>query len=135
MGYCHPNTLAALERYRPGIRDLRQCARDACRQPATKRSRFCRLHGGAGGIASKPSPRRIAIRAARRELAHANVPLALERQEIWQAHQRGCDAPVRVALLHAWLSPDPNAWALAVARYEYGKQEHAWQKAPSKTKR
>jgi hypothetical protein len=114
----HPNQLAALEAHRPGIRELRQCALPYCRQPATKRSAYCRMHGGANGIASKPSPRRKAIREAKRELKKLLVPADLERQEIWQRHHRSCDAPARLILLRAWQSAEAEAWPRAVLDVE-----------------
>lgn len=113
-----PGSLAALDPARARAA-APNCARPGCGQPKTCGSAYCRLHGGWRGAKSKPSPFRVALRAARRALKAAQregrITPELQAQAVWWA-SHGKHAIHRVALLAAWESrdTDPAAWPRAV---------------------
>jgi hypothetical protein len=97
-----------------GFAHCPQCARDKCRQPAMKPSKFCKLHGGS--VAKrKLSPFRQRVVDARRQIRAASraglIPAELLVQTAWVTchHVRLCH--LRPRLLAAWLSVDPAAWS------------------------
>lgn len=117
-GHRHPNSLAALERYRPvGWAHVPQCSR--CRRPAVKAGGkpVCYWHGGAGALRGRPvTPKRAAWRAWKAANRASLVPFALASHPAYRhaCERRLANVGALLAMLAAWGASDPVAWARAV---------------------
>jgi hypothetical protein len=121
-GRRHPNSLAALAKYRPiGWAHCPQCEAIArstgerCRLPAVKSQGQprCNVHGGASRIRTRPG---TPYQRARRALRRAVVPLDLASNPAWQhaSLRRKANVGALLAMLAAWGAKDAEGWARAV---------------------
>jgi len=108
----HPNSLAALARYRlvmPGPK----CSK--CGRLAVKGRTVCYWHGGANGRPPK-SPHRVAVRAVKLAMRSGLVASQLASDSSWQRAQArwGANIGASLAMLGAYGARDAEAWARAI---------------------
>lgn len=109
----HPNSRAALMRYRRSWADQRKCAK--CNSPAIKGRLYCVKHNGQMG-ALHPSPARLDARWLERLYLIGLLPMDLAATPLWQALNglgMATRAPLQRALVLLWDRRESDPQALA----------------------